>query len=144
LPLTEVSPQPSAIPGGNPPGDRQSAVGWGNAGFEPGTAGQQSGTLNSTLNIFPFMFSQRVLYKIYKFIEVFLTFFVSAAPATVDFLVQLDKDFAAIVTNMVCPTSKEVIVTGKKLSTMAPADAKRVRNEILHLVYGKKNVANIL
>jgi hypothetical protein len=45
---------------------------------------------------------------------------------------------------MVCPTSKEVIVTGKKLSTMAPADAKRVRNEILHLVYGKKNVANIL
>ncbi len=45
LPLTEVSPQPSAIPGGNPPGDWQSAVGWGNAIFEPGTAGQQSGTL---------------------------------------------------------------------------------------------------
>ncbi len=45
LPLTEVSPRPSAIPGGNPPGDGQSAVGWGDAGFEPGTAGQQSGTL---------------------------------------------------------------------------------------------------
>jgi hypothetical protein len=44
-PLTEVSPQPSAIPGGNPPGDWQSAVGWGDAGFEPGTAGQQSGVL---------------------------------------------------------------------------------------------------
>jgi hypothetical protein len=42
LPLTEVSPQPSAIPGGNPPGDWQSAVGWRDAGFEPGTAGQQS------------------------------------------------------------------------------------------------------
>jgi hypothetical protein len=42
LPLTEVSPRPSAIPGGNPPGDGQSAVGWGDAGFEPGTAGQQS------------------------------------------------------------------------------------------------------
>jgi hypothetical protein len=40
LPLTEVSPQPSAIPGGNPPGDWQSAAGWGDAGFEPGTAGQ--------------------------------------------------------------------------------------------------------
>jgi hypothetical protein len=45
LPLTEVSPRPSAIPGGNPPGDGQSAVGWGDAGFEPGTAGQQSGAL---------------------------------------------------------------------------------------------------
>jgi hypothetical protein len=42
LPLTEVSPQPSAILGGNPPGDWQSAVGWGDAEFEPGTAGQQS------------------------------------------------------------------------------------------------------
>ncbi len=29
--------------GGNPPGDWQSAVGWGDAGFEPGTAGQQPG-----------------------------------------------------------------------------------------------------
>ncbi len=38
--LTEVSPQPSAIQGGNPPGDWPSAVGWGDAGFEPGTAGQ--------------------------------------------------------------------------------------------------------
>ncbi len=45
LPLTEVSPRPSAIPDGNPPGDSQSAVGWGDAGFEPGTAGQQSGAL---------------------------------------------------------------------------------------------------
>ncbi len=45
LPLTEVSPWPSAIPDGNPQGDRQSAVGWGDAGFEPGTAGQQSGAL---------------------------------------------------------------------------------------------------
>jgi hypothetical protein len=44
-PLTEVSPRPSAIPGGNPPGDGQSAVGWGDAGFEPGTAGQLSGAL---------------------------------------------------------------------------------------------------
>jgi hypothetical protein len=32
-PLTEVSPQP--------PEDWQSAVGWGDAGFEPGTAGKQ-------------------------------------------------------------------------------------------------------
>jgi hypothetical protein len=31
--------------GGNPPGDWQSAVGWGDAGFGPGTAGQQSGAL---------------------------------------------------------------------------------------------------
>ncbi len=31
--------------GGNPPGDWQSVVGWGDAGFEPGTAGQQPGTL---------------------------------------------------------------------------------------------------
>jgi hypothetical protein len=38
LPLTEVSPQPSAIRGGNPSGDWQSAVGWGDTGFEPGTA----------------------------------------------------------------------------------------------------------
>jgi hypothetical protein len=45
LPLTEVRPQPSAIPGGNPSGDGQSAVGWGDAGFEPRTAGQQSGAL---------------------------------------------------------------------------------------------------
>jgi hypothetical protein len=43
LPLTQVSPQPNAIPGGNPPADWQSAVGWGDTGFEPGTAGQQSG-----------------------------------------------------------------------------------------------------
>jgi hypothetical protein len=34
-----------AIPGGNPPEDWQSAVGWGDTGFEPGTAGQQSGAL---------------------------------------------------------------------------------------------------
>ncbi len=32
--------------GGNPPGDWQSAVGWGDAGFEPGTAGQQPGALS--------------------------------------------------------------------------------------------------
>jgi hypothetical protein len=31
--------------GGNPLGDWESAVGWGDAGFEPGTAGQQSGAL---------------------------------------------------------------------------------------------------
>jgi hypothetical protein len=43
--LTEVSPQPSAYPGSNPPGDWQSAVGWGDTGFEPGTAGNQSGAL---------------------------------------------------------------------------------------------------
>ncbi len=43
--LTEVSPQPSAIPGGNPPQDWQSAMDWGDAGFKPGTAGQQSGAL---------------------------------------------------------------------------------------------------
>jgi hypothetical protein len=39
------SQRSSAILGGNPPGDWQSAVGWGDAGFEPGTAGQQSGVL---------------------------------------------------------------------------------------------------
>ncbi len=44
-PVTEVSPQPSALPGGNPPEDWQSAVGWGGAGFEPGTAGLQSDVL---------------------------------------------------------------------------------------------------
>jgi hypothetical protein len=33
----------SAIKGGNLPGDLQSAVGWGDAGFKPGTAGRQSG-----------------------------------------------------------------------------------------------------
>jgi hypothetical protein len=31
--------------GGNPPGDWQSAVGWGDAGFKPGTAGQQPDAL---------------------------------------------------------------------------------------------------
>ncbi len=40
-----VTPQPSAIPVGNPPEDWQSVAGWGDAGFEPGTAGQQSGAL---------------------------------------------------------------------------------------------------
>jgi hypothetical protein len=45
LPLTEVSPQPSAIPSGNPPGDWQSTVGWGDTGFKLRTAGQQSGVL---------------------------------------------------------------------------------------------------
>jgi hypothetical protein len=44
-PLTEVSPQPCAIPGGNPPDNWQSAIGWGDTGSEPGTAGQQSGAL---------------------------------------------------------------------------------------------------
>jgi hypothetical protein len=45
LPLIEVSLQPSAIPGCNPPGDWQSAVRWEDARFKPGTAGQQSGML---------------------------------------------------------------------------------------------------
>lgn len=49
-------------------------------------------------------------------------------------------DFQHIVTNMLCPTSKEVILTGRKLSTMTPGDAKRVRSEILHLVYGTKEL----
>ncbi len=44
-PLTEVSPEPSTIPGGNQPGDWPSAVGWGDARFEPGTARQQSSML---------------------------------------------------------------------------------------------------
>jgi hypothetical protein len=39
LPLTKISP------GGNPPEDGQSAVGWGDAGFKPGTVGHQSGAL---------------------------------------------------------------------------------------------------
>jgi hypothetical protein len=43
--FTEVSLQQSAIPGGNPPGDWQSAVGWGDTGLEPGTVGQQSSVL---------------------------------------------------------------------------------------------------
>jgi hypothetical protein len=30
-------PAPSAVPGGNPPEDGQSAVGWVDAGYEPGT-----------------------------------------------------------------------------------------------------------
>jgi hypothetical protein len=38
-------PQPSAISSGNPPGDWQSAMGWGDAMFELGTAGKQSGAL---------------------------------------------------------------------------------------------------
>ncbi len=32
----KVSPQPSAISGGNPPDDWQSAMGWGDAEFDPG------------------------------------------------------------------------------------------------------------
>jgi hypothetical protein len=43
--ITEISPQPSAIPGGNPPEDWQSAVGWGDTRIKPGTTGQQSGVL---------------------------------------------------------------------------------------------------
>ncbi len=39
MPLTEVSPKPSAIQ----TDEWQSAVGWGATGFEPETAGQQSG-----------------------------------------------------------------------------------------------------
>ncbi len=37
---SQRSAWPSAIAVGNPSGDWQSAVGWGVAGFEPGTAGQ--------------------------------------------------------------------------------------------------------
>ncbi len=44
-PSQRSAPQSSAIPGGNPPGDWQSAVGWGDTRFKPGTAGQQSGVL---------------------------------------------------------------------------------------------------
>jgi hypothetical protein len=55
-PLTGVSPQPSAIPGGNPPEDWQSAVGWGGAGYEPGTAGQQSDVLPLSHHAFSLMF----------------------------------------------------------------------------------------
>ncbi len=46
----QFSLQPSAILGGNPPGDRQSAVGWGDTGFEPGTAGLPSGMLQLSLH----------------------------------------------------------------------------------------------
>jgi hypothetical protein len=51
-PLTEISPQPNTIPGCNPPGDWQSAVGSGDAGFEPGTVGQQSGALPLSYHAF--------------------------------------------------------------------------------------------
>jgi hypothetical protein len=44
LPLTEVSPKPSAIPGGNQPGDWQSTMGLGEE-FEPGTAGKLPGVI---------------------------------------------------------------------------------------------------
>jgi hypothetical protein len=44
-PLTEVSLQPSTIPGGNLPEGWQSAVGWGDTRFELGNSGQQSGAL---------------------------------------------------------------------------------------------------
>ncbi len=40
--FSSVAHQPRTIPGGNPPGDLQSAVCWGDTGFEPRTAGQQS------------------------------------------------------------------------------------------------------
>jgi hypothetical protein len=45
--------QPAAIPGGNPPEDWLSAVGCGDAGFEPGTAGQQSGALTLSHHAMP-------------------------------------------------------------------------------------------
>jgi hypothetical protein len=50
-PLTEVSPQPSAIPVGNPQGDRQSAVGGDDTGFKPGTVGLQSSALPLSCHI---------------------------------------------------------------------------------------------
>ncbi len=52
-PLTEVSSQPSAIPGGNPLGDWRSALSWGDDRFKPGTAGQQSGALPLSHHTFP-------------------------------------------------------------------------------------------
>ncbi len=46
---------PSAIPGGNPPGDWQSAVGWGDTGFKPGTAEQQSWHVKTEPPCLPFI-----------------------------------------------------------------------------------------
>ncbi len=60
-PSTEVSPQPSAIRGGNPLGDWQSAVGWGDAGFEPGTAGQQGSNPTLIIVVCPLLGSRSCL-----------------------------------------------------------------------------------
>jgi hypothetical protein len=67
----------------------------------------------------------------------------SASPATVDFLVRLDKEFEAVIIDELSTHSRDVLVTKKHPSTMPPAEAKRVRNEILHLVYGKKFIIDM-
>jgi hypothetical protein len=43
--FSSVTPHRGQPAGGNPPDDWQSALGWDDAGFEPGTEGQQSGAL---------------------------------------------------------------------------------------------------
>lgn len=61
----------------------------------------------------------------------------TASPATVDFLVALDQNFESIVTNQLGQISKDAIRSQQDPSTMSPLQAKRVRKEILHAVYGE-------
>jgi hypothetical protein len=56
----------------------------------------------------------------------------------VDFLVKLDQEFDAIVMENLSPFSKEIIINRRQQSTMTPAELKRVRKEVEHLVYGRK------
>jgi hypothetical protein len=66
----------------------------------------------------------------------FLLISVSASPATVDFLVLLDRDFQTIVVDHLGSGSRDAIKHQKPVSTMTPATRKRIRKEILELVYG--------
>jgi hypothetical protein len=59
----------------------------------------------------------------------------------VDFLVKLDQEFDAIVMKNLSPFSNEVIVSRRQASTMTPAELKRVRKEVEHLVYGRNLIA---
>jgi hypothetical protein len=56
----------------------------------------------------------------------------------VDFLVRLDQEFVAVVIDQLSPASRDFIVSRMHPSTMTPVEAKRIRNEVLHLVYGTK------
>jgi DNA-directed RNA polymerase subunit F len=58
----------------------------------------------------------------------------------VDFLVKLDQEFETAIIGQLSPASKEAVAHKKDTSDMTPANAKRVRNEILHHVYGKKKI----
>jgi hypothetical protein len=61
-----------------------------------------------------------------------------ASPATVDFCVNLDRDFQSIVAAKLGPASLAALLTQQDPATMTEGTGRRIQKEIMQIVFGEQ------